>query len=137
MLLGLIACALPAQAEWHLVLHTASLHAEQAWQGRWNEQNWGLGVRRSLGPSIAVQAGAYRNSEWKTSGYLVADWTPWHWKPLQAGVFGGLVSGYQLPVAAGLLVRAQGADLDATVRFVPKASRWGSAAMSLEFGWRF
>jgi len=129
--------AWPAQARWHAVLHTLSHHYHQPSTRHWNENNWGLGLRREVGDTTAVQLGAYHNSNFDTSAYFIGEWTPLELGVLRAGVFGGLVSGYKVPLAAGLVGRAQLGPYSAAVRLVPKAYKSSSAVLSLELGYRF
>ena len=134
-----ILCGLawPAQARWHAVLHTFSHHYHQPTASRWNENNWGLGLRRDVGDTTAVQLGAYHNSNFDTSAYFIGEWTPLELGVLRAGAFGGVVSGYKVPLAAGLVGRAQLGPYSASVRLVPKAYKSSSAVLSLELGYRF
>jgi hypothetical protein len=122
---------------WDLVLHTISHHFHQPEQARWNNHNSGLAFRRTLGETTAVQAGAYHNSNFDVSAYLIGEWLPLRHGVVSAGAFGGLVSGYRYPVAAGVLSRVDLGAYNATVRFVPKAYDTSSAFVSLELGWRF
>lgn len=137
VLTALCATAMPAQAQWHGVVHTVSYHFSSPDHGRWNGNNWGLGLRREFSDITALQAGAYRNSNFETTAYVIGEWLPLRHPPLQAGVFGGAVSGYKLPLVAGLVARAQLGRTSAALRFVPKAYKSGSAALALEFGYRF
>lgn len=134
---ALCATTFPAQAQWHVVLHTFSYHFQAPTKGRWNEENWGLGLRRDLGETTALQVGAYNNSSFNTSAYIMGEWLPVGVGPIRAGVFGGGVSGYKLPMGAGLAGRAQFGHYSATVRLVPKVYKSGSAALSLELAYRF
>lgn len=134
---SLFGAALPAHAQWHVVLHTVSHHFHPSSHSRWNDNNWGLGLRRELGETTALQAGAYHNSNFETSAYLIGEWLPLGSGPLRVGVFGGAVSGYKVPVAAGLVVRAHRGPYSAALRLVPKAYESSSAVASLELGYRF
>ena len=127
--LGLISCGPVAAEGWDLPcdrtpdhwgcsalqLHGLSRHAS----GQWNERNWGAGVRYQPTRDWGVQAGFYKNSMSRQSKYILAQWTPLHYGGLSAGVFGGLVTGYKTPVAAGLIATAQAGRWSATVRGVP------------------
>jgi hypothetical protein len=50
----------PAWADWGMVLHTVSHHVDPPAAGRWNERNWGLGLRKKLDETRSLQAGGYR-----------------------------------------------------------------------------
>jgi hypothetical protein len=121
---GLPAVQADAADDWHLVLHAHSWHASHPPGTRWNEDNWGLGLRRELGPDWAWQVGAYRDSLKKTSTYVLADWTPWRFDSLVIGGGVGLITGggYEDSVkpAAELVVRYQLERLSATIRVFPK-----------------
>ena len=96
----LFACAGPA-SDYSVVVHTVSKHAKERPSNKrpYNEFNYGVAIRKEITPTIAVQGGVYKNSFHKTSGYIIADWTPikrhisgcWYW---HAGTFIGAVSGY-------------------------------------------
>lgn len=63
--------------------------------GAYNEDNAGIGVQYRTSPTIAYTAGAYRNSIRNTSAYAGVAWTPLAiGEYVRAGVFGGLVAGY-------------------------------------------
>jgi hypothetical protein len=126
-----------AWADWGLVLHTVSHHVDPPVAGSWNERNWGLGVRKGLDSTKSLQAGAYRSSNFGTSAYLIMDWSLVQTGSLQWGLFGGLVSGYKGPVAAGLTARIEANGVSATVRASPKAHRTGSAVIAFEMGHQF
>lgn len=119
----------------HLVLHTVSHHYHAPATGdHWNAQNWGLGMRQEVGEACALQLGFYRNSNFGETAYVIGEWTPLSVGPLRAGIFGGPVTGYKVPVGGGLVWRLQWGDASTALRFVPKAYKSSSAVMSLEFG---
>lgn len=70
-----------------------------------NERNAGLGVQYVHDAAWAGAAGAFRNSEHATSRYLLARYTPWHWRtPLgtaKLGAVAGLIDGYSHDVQPG------------------------------------
>lgn len=122
-----------AKGDFHLQLHGASYHFDRS--RKWNERNVGIGLRYQINPDWAVQAGTYDNSFNRRTNYLAATWTPLHAGPVALGVFGGLVSGYKMPVAAGLAAHIQGDRLSFTLRGVPSGS-WGSGFLAAEVGVR-
>jgi hypothetical protein len=121
---------------WDLVLHTLTHHFHQPEHARWNNHNWGLALRRTLGQTTALQVGAYHNSNFEYAAYVIGEWLPLQQGPVAAGVFGGLVSGYRYPVAAGLVGRASWGAKSLSLRFAPKVYDTSSAFVSLELGWR-
>ncbi|MCT0224378.1 hypothetical protein [Synechococcus sp. CS-1328] len=127
----------PASASWELVLHAVSHHVDPPVVGRWNERNWGLGLRKELDSTRSLHAGAYRNSNFATSVYMIMDWRPIESGSLNWGLFGGVVSGYKGPLAAGLIARMEYSGVSATVRGSPKAHRTGSAVIAFEVGYQF
>jgi hypothetical protein len=138
-LIVVVALMAPASAcaGWGLVLHTVSHHVDPPVVGRWNEHNWGLGLRKELDSTKSLQAGAYRNSNFDTSAYLIMDWRLIQTGSLNWGLFGGVVSGYKGPFAAGLTARMESSGISATVRASPKAHRTGSAVIAFEMGYQF
>lgn len=132
---GIHAAAPPP--DWRPVLHTFSWHARAAPSDvrPWNEHNIGLGLRTTWRDRTAVQAGVFKNSNHRTSVYLITDWMPLQHGTWRLGGFGGLASGYTQIVVGGLLLRHEGSHLNTTLRLTPKPHSHGSAALALEFGW--
>jgi hypothetical protein len=120
-----------------MVLHTVSHHVDPPAAGRWNERNWGLGLRKKLDETRSLQAGAYRNSNFETSAYLIMDWHLLVTDTLKIGFFGGLVTGYKGPLAAGLTARIDANGVSAALRASPRAHRTGSAVLAFEVGYAF
>ena len=104
---------------------------------RFESFNPGLGVRRQDG-AVAVQVGAYRNSYGTGSAYVLADWEPVQRGAWSAGLFAGLVSGYDHGItAAGLVARYQGDRIGIALRGMPKVSEKQSGAVAaLELTYR-
>jgi hypothetical protein len=131
--------------EWHVVIHTHSWHSSHPQGLRWNENNWGLGVRHDVAPGWSWQTGVYRNSLERSSAYVLGDWLPLGGRAWSLGASGGLVAGgYSLPViaVAGLVGRIQAEDFCVTLRLFPKPPRavlahdaHRSALVALEFSW--
>lgn len=129
-----------AQESWHLIVHTYSHHfSERKSKKPWNEENFGLGVRRDFNEQWSAQAGFFKNSYDRWSTYAIADYQPLSYGPFQAGVFAGVRTNYSRPVlpAAGAVVRWQGEVFSATVRAAPKISGTSPGLVTLELGMRF
>ena len=68
-----------------------SVHFEDK---HFNDENWGLGVEYRYTDSLSVTAGAFRNSDWKTSHYLSWYWEPFTLGPVKLGATIGAMDGY-------------------------------------------
>ena len=105
-----------APSRWALDVNTTSHHT-QAWaRQQLNQSNPGLGLEYQFRPGWSAMGGFYRNSYRRTTGYVLAAWTPLHVAlpaglRLDAGLAVGLVSGYRrsevptAPLAAGAVLR--------------------------------
>ena len=151
-----------AEGDWHLQVHGfGTKHFSARNDGRWEENNIGLGVRYEMSNKMSAQIGRYKNSNSidNTSFYTtygVVDYTPFAVGKISVGAFGGIASGYdeyetryvngqktlvitkeQIIPVAGLLARWQGDIFNLTTRFAPKVNDTGSAVLSLEIGIKF
>ena len=128
-----------AQAEpsWHLQVHGVSHHFGEKAVGKWNERNYGAGLRYQHSETWGVQGGTFRNSYDRQSTYAVIDYTPLLGGSV--GVFGGVASGYREdgPLIGGLLLRWQGERVSLAARIVPKVRKEHTAVIAFEAGWRF
>lgn len=104
----------------------------------YNETNYGIGWRRTYGPTWAAQAGLYLNSYDKLSVYGLGEWTPLHYGALSAGLFAGLASGYSHGfTAGGFVARWQGDRLGVAVRYMPDVSeKVRGSVTTVEASWR-
>ena len=126
-----------ANAEWNLQLHGFSHHFTE-YAKPWNENNYGLGIRKDFNEDFSVQAGFYKNSEWKQTEYLIGEWHPLNYKGWSVGAFAGYGSGYRLTkVIGGGLLRYSFSDYNVTFRAVPKVNKEGSAVIAVEAGVSF
>jgi hypothetical protein len=124
--IGMVFSASDARAQDRIVLHTVSYHENRDYD--YNEVNLGLGYRHQLGNGWSAQAGVYRNSYRKTTAYLIGQ-KEWRvFGDIHAGVFAGLASGYNQPVAAGLMASLNGI----TIRAVPPIGGGTSGVVALE-----
>lgn len=126
-----------------LVLHGFSLHAtDYDDNGRkWDETNYGMGLRYEVNKDWAMQGGFYQNSQHRTSVYAGVDWLPLHVGPFSAGGGLGIATGYSLapvvPVAT-LNVRATLASrVDVMVRYLPPITPKMTSVAAVEFSLRF
>jgi hypothetical protein len=128
--------------DWHVQVHGLSYHQVRTQPNgvKWNELNWGLGLRYQATESLDVQAGMFRNSQYRDSTYAIATWLPLGvTEAVRVGAFAGAVNGYRLrdgkPVAAGgLAARWQGERFSVTARLLPKHPKSDTGAMTLELG---
>lgn len=126
-------------AVWHINLHTFSHHFTEREHGKkWNQENWGLGIRREFSSDFSIQAGVYRNSIDRWSTYAIGEYTPLVLGNFHSGVYAGVRTNYSKPVmaAGGALVRWQGERFSTTVRAAPKTCGSCAAFISLELGWK-
>lgn len=125
----------------HLQIHGVSKHQQENPYGQaWNENNQGFGLRYQHSQDVGGQVGFFKNSYYKTTTYLLAQYTPLHIKNTSTGVFFGYASGYNLtlPLAAGFLTTVQlTPTVSLTVRHTPKVRFNNSAVTSLEVGYVF
>ena len=139
--LALAACAISASAQTSIVLHGLSHHFTERANGKqWNQQNLGVALRYSVNDELSLQGGVYRNSEFRTSVYALADITPLHIGPVSVGGFLGAATGYEARTAtpiAGAVVRVQIDRVALSARFAPRAGVGGSAVASVEVGYSF
>ena len=127
-----------AQADWNLQVHGFSKHATERSVGAWNENNYGLGLRKDFNSDFSVQVGTYKNSDWRRTNYAIAEWHPLNYKGFSAGAFAGYGSGYTFTkIVGGALVRYSFLDYNVTVRAVPKVNKEGSAVVAIEAGVKF
>ena len=135
-----------AQAqELHLQVHGLSYHQERTQINgkKWNELNYGIGVRYQATESTDVQLGVFRNSQYNNSVYAIATWLPLEiTNSVRIGVFAGTANGYSLnngnfiPVG-GVASRWQGERFSVTSRLLPKTSNSESGVIAFEFGIEF
>ena len=99
-----------------LDLNTTCMHTRTYARDHLNQVNPGLGLTYTFNPDWSASAGVYRNSFQRTSGYVLANWTPVHLNLLadlrvSAGLTAGVLSGYTQaenplrPFAAGAIVQ--------------------------------
>ena len=132
-----------AQAqEWHLQIHGLSYHQKrtQVDHTKWNELNYGIGVRYQVTKSTDIQLGVFRNSQYNNSVYAITTWLPLEiTNSVRIGVFAGTANGYSLnngnfiPVG-GIATRWQGERFSVTSRFLPKTDNTQTSVIAFELG---
>ena len=134
-----LASTLSAAADYAVVVHGASHHFTQRAQGEWNQSNLGLALRAEFDKDLSAQVGFYRNSEYRTSVYALADYTPLHLGPVSLGGFAGVATGYAKPIVpvAGAVARLQLGRTALALRLAPKSGIGGSAVASIELAFKF
>jgi hypothetical protein len=60
----------------------------------YNEENYGLGIERTINENWRFSAGFYRNSQRNDSVYIGTIYTPLNYRGFHAGVTLGVISGY-------------------------------------------
>lgn len=92
LLVLLLAAALPARAG-DFWLHTGGLSSHASSNVR-NESNSGSGLEYRFDTEWALGFGRYENSFFRESRYVLANWTPLHYRGLRMGLTMGMVTGY-------------------------------------------
>jgi hypothetical protein len=115
--------ALPSRTE--LVVHGVSYHFDRSQE--WNERNLGLGLKLPQGNGLSYQIGFYDNSYGRQTWYAITQ-KEWTVMGVQTGIFAGKVTGYRVPVAAGLMVSSN----NLTFRIVPPVGSQTSGVIALE-----
>ena len=127
--------------ELSLQLHGFSWHASAELapkkEGRWNESNFGVGMRAQFNEDFAVQAGYYRNSMFKDTFYAVVNYTPVHIGRVALGVFGGPASGYNVPVVGGAMMNVNFDQSVLTLRVIPEIKNTTPSVIAVEYGMKF
>ena len=93
---SLIAAALMLPAIAYPADYGVELHGH-AWHrdvGPFNERNPGLGLFARQ-DTLYLHAGGYKNSFYKPSFYVAAEWLPLQSRWIDAGIGGGVATGYQ------------------------------------------
>ena len=117
-----------------LQIHTASIHSGQS---SYNEQNFGLAYRYQKSEDVSYQLGYYVNSYYNDTFYASVNYTPFHYENVSVGAFGGVGTGYELPIMAGFMAKVEFEDFNITVRAVPKVSAGTDSVVAIEFGIKF
>lgn len=118
-----------------LILHGVSEHGKSA--RVWQEHNYGIGIRRSITDDFSYQVGAYQNSYDKQTVYAIIQYIPIGNEKVQVGVFGGVATGYDLPVVGGLMLNLHHDKSVITVRHVTKISANTVSVTTVEVGFKF
>lgn len=133
--------SLAAAAEIWGSLNLTSLHGKT--DKSMNQSNFGLGGEYHIDGDLLYMAGAYRNSHRRTSGYILAGWTPLELGPMKIGLAGGLVNAYpkrnhgRITGAAALLVRMEGERFGANMFVIPPALKDSPVTVGFQVKIRF
>jgi len=130
ILAALLATCTAAHADTALTVSAWSYHLNRGAVERLdlNERNVGAGIEHDVSETVAVVAGAYRNSFHRTSVYAGANWLPITLGPVRLGAQGGVITGYAnhpvRPYAAALMAVDMG-RYGVNVLIVPPAVKVG------------
>ena len=142
MISGLVAAAALSLQLHGLSYHMGEGYIEQGQPKAYNALNLGAGIRYQFNGDWAVQAGAYRNSYYRTSAYAAADYTPFEVGGLRLGASVGLVTGYprlregRAAPFGGLSIRKDFESVNVILRGIPPCAKT-SGVLALELGVRF
>jgi hypothetical protein len=126
-----------AETQYSLIAHVASKHGSTRDNYRFNEVNLGLAIRAEFNGDWSVQSGIYKNSYYRTTVYAVGQYTPLHFGAARFGAFAGLGTGYDKPVAGGLMAIIDAGAFSLTVRGAPAIGKGTAAVATIEFGYKF
>jgi hypothetical protein len=126
-----------AETEYSLIAHVASKHGLTRDNYRFNEANPGLAIRAQFNGDWSAQSGIYHNSYYRTTVYAVGQYTPLHLGAVRFGAFAGLSTGYDKPVAGGLMAIIDAGAFSLTVRGAPAIGKGTAAVATIEFGYKF
>lgn len=112
--------------------------------GRFNQENFGLGVEVQWQPRHAVAAGYFRNSVDENSLYALYHYTPLQLgRYVRAGGMIGVVTGYPgyndggIAPAGGLIAKVEGDRVGLNLIYLPKISDISPNTLGLQFKLRF
>jgi hypothetical protein len=116
-------------------LHVAAYHASPGY----NNDTPGVGLLCPVDGDWRIAAGTYFNSVRKQSAYVGAAWQPVHLGPVKAGVFAGLVTGYQYPVVpfAGLALSVPLGPIEAHLVTIPKVQGISPTTVAFSISFKF
>jgi hypothetical protein len=107
-----------------------------------NSRNFGLGAEYRFTTVSSIVAGAFHNSDWYTSHYLVWHWQPIGMGPVRLGVYAGAIDGYPQMLDGGWFFAAIptiGIDykkVGATLLLIPSYQNRLHGAISLQLRFR-
>jgi hypothetical protein len=146
--LSLILISLPSQAEIFSVIEAKP--ASEVWLNAgaysyhfqrdkgFNSRNYGLGAEYRFSTVSSIMAGAFHNSDWYTSHYLVWHWRPIGMGPVRLGALAGAMDGYPHMLDGGWFFAAiPTIDIDynnvgATLLLIPSYQNRLHGAISLQ-----
>ncbi len=133
-LVAIFALFLSLSASADVLVHVGSKHSS----GKYNENNYGVGLVHQQNDSLSYAAGVYKNSLNDTSAYALVQYLPLQYKAFEAGFFGGVVSGYpKSPFAAGGLVRVHQGVVYHQFQLIPKVKGVTPATVGYSLGFKF
>ena len=103
-LFGLLAFFIATTAMASSLYGTITVASHHFPNHNYNQTNPGVGVECDVDSTFLYGIGEYQNSFYHRSYYGMVGYTPYHYKNIGLGVFGGAVSGYKSPVDGGLLL---------------------------------
>ena len=103
-----------------------------------NERNWGLNAEYGVNDTWRAAAGAYRNSQWKTSVYAGGMWVPAQPGPWKGAVLVAVLTGYHnSPVPVALpTVMYEGKAWGVNIGVLPSLDR-GIGVLGLQIKGKF
>lgn len=106
----------------------------------YEEQNYGIGIERSLSGNTRLAVGVYRNSERSDSAYGAGVWCPARYERWVGCGLAGAVTGYSSSVAplAGLVLAYEGEKYGFNILALPNKKgdlTQGVLAFQVKFRW--
>lgn len=117
-----------ADNQLNLAINVTSFHFPRQ---DFNERNPGIGLEYG-NSEVKGMIGTYDNSYYRRTNYLLGAYTPLHYGNINAGVFGGLASGYAYPVVGGLILNYQGSMAGVNLMIVPSVVKNASSVIGVQ-----
>ena len=105
-----------------------------------NSRNFGLGAEYRFSTVSSIVVGAFHNSDWYTSHYIVWHWQPIGLGPVRLGAYAGAIDGYPHMLNGGwffAVIPTIGFDYNnvgATLLLIPSYQNRLHGAISLQLG---
>jgi hypothetical protein len=96
-----------------------------------------LAIRAEFNGDWSVQSGIYQNSYYRTTVYAVGQYTSLDFGAARFGAFAGFGTGYNKPIAGGLMTIIDAGAFSLIVRGAPAIGNGTAAVVTIEVGYKF